>query len=121
MPDIATHGGTNESLPELLSRRARRLSDRRLAIDAGAGLVVAAATAIWQPPGWIPLLGAALAVSGLGVWGILDRELTERVTQHPDRGGALRVGRGLAALVSAGGALLLLLSLLAVALGTWIS
>jgi hypothetical protein len=120
MADLATQNSGSESLPEFLSQRARRLSDRRLAVDSASGLLVGAFAAIWQPPGWIPLCGAAVAFGALGVWGILDRELRER--QSRSRGTAtLRLGRAMAATFAATGAILLLLSLLAVALGRWIS
>ncbi len=65
------------SLPALLADRARRASDRRLVLDALAGLVAGALFVVLRPPMWIPLaaLGGCLAM--FGTWGILDRELSE--------------------------------------------
>lgn len=67
-------GGT---LPALLARRARQASDHRLATEAAAGLVLAAAVAVLQPPLWLPIGLAAACLGLFGAWGILDREAAE--------------------------------------------
>jgi hypothetical protein len=121
MSNSAIHDDSQESLSDFLTRRARGLSDRRLAIDASAGLLIAAAAAVFEPPGWLPLVGAATAIAASGVWGIFDRELAERQTNPGARLAPLRVGRVVAAVFGGAGVVLLLLSLLAVLLGTWIS
>ena len=66
------------SLPEFLAARARHASDSRLAIDALAGLLAAAAVAYWGGPGSPLLFSLAICFFAFGVWGIADRELGER-------------------------------------------
>lgn len=71
---------------------------------------------------WILLSSVALCLVAFGAWGISDRELTER--QQIARPGslvALRLARGLAAVVGGLAALAALFSVLALTLGTWIS
>lgn len=62
------------SLPDLLVARARQASDRRLAIDAAAGLAGSALLAVLRPPLWLPLTALAFCLGAFGLWGILDRE-----------------------------------------------
>jgi len=123
--DTAAPNEQPESLPEFLSRRARRASDRRLAADAAAGVLVAAAALIWRPTGWVVALGAATCLGAFGVWGITYRELGERGAAAAGGAAArtlsLRVVRGLATVVGGTAALLVLVSLLGLALGRWIS
>jgi hypothetical protein len=73
------------SLGELLVTRARQSSDRRLVIDAGAGLVGAAVLAILRPPFWVSLTALAFCLGAFGLWGILDREATESVSHGAQR------------------------------------
>lgn len=112
----------DESLVAALARRARGASDTRLALDAGAGLLIVGVALFWRPPGWIFLLGTGLVLGGFGTWGITDRELAER----GDDAGALetdllRFARGFAAVAAVAAALLLLFGLPSLALGNWIS
>lgn len=65
------------SLPELLVNRARQATDRRLAMNAVIGLIIAVAVAVLRPVLWVPIGALALAIAAFGVWGILDRELLE--------------------------------------------
>lgn len=67
------------SLPQLLAQRARQATDRRLALDAAVGLVVAATLAVVRPPLWLPLAALAFSLGAFGVWGILDREASDAV------------------------------------------
>lgn len=108
------------TLAQLLSARARGASDLRLAIDVAAGVVIAFAVTVWQPPAWPVLLSAGLCFATFGAWGITDRELRERGEGAP---GArwLRVCRRTAALLGVLAGVALLLGVLALALGTWIS
>jgi hypothetical protein len=119
--DISAPDETRESLPEFLTRRARRSSDRRLVIDAAVGVLLAAAMLLWRPPFWIPLLGAALTIGAFGAWGITDRELTDRVARPGSRTAPLRAARATTAVVGGAGALTALLSAFMTLLGTWIS
>jgi hypothetical protein len=105
------------SLPELLVSRARQSSDRRLAVDAAIGIVLAAVVAILRPPLWIPLTALAVCLGAYGAWGILDRELADAAAGKR----ALAVGRGFVAVVGAAAALLFGISLFFGLLGPIIS
>jgi len=122
MVDSPTRPDAN--LAEFLSARARTSSDGRLAVNAAAGLVIAAVAIIWRPAGWHLITSAAICFLTYGAWGIADRELREREAGSPDSVATtrlLRLGRGVAAGLGALAAGALLISLLGVALGTWIS
>ncbi len=112
------------SLVEFLTTRARRSSDTRLVLDAAFGLVAALIALIWRPAGWHLIVSAALCFAAFGGWGITDRELRENGVGAPHSIGALkmlRITRAIAAGVGILGAAVLLVGLLGVALGTWIS
>lgn len=108
------------SLGVLLAARARRASDGRLAIDAGAGIVVIVVALIWRPPGWALLAAAAGCFLAFGAWGIADRSLIARGTDA----GAVRVLRGVrgaAVVLGAVSAVALLVIALGLGLGRMIS
>lgn len=110
------------SLPALLAHRARHASDRRLALDSAAGLLVASGALALRPPGWLLIASAAGCFAAFGAWGIADRELGERSAAGSERlVRALRAGRAIAAIVGLLAALTLLLTAVALGLGTWIS
>lgn len=113
--------GPDLSLAEFLSTRARRSSDGRLALDVACGFVVALAAAVWHGPGWRLLTPAALCFLGYGAWGIADRELLERIGAPPRSLTLLRTARLAAAIVGIAAAVTLVLTGMAVALGTIIS
>jgi len=110
--------GSDLSLAEFLSSRARRSSDGRLALDVACGFVVALAAAVWQGPGWRLITAAALCFLGYGAWGIADRELLERVGATPRSLTFLRVVRLASAIVGIVAAVTLMLMGMAIALGT---
>ena len=113
---------TDVGLHEFLAERARRTSDTRLALGAGGGLAAVVAALSWRPPGWRLLACVGVFVLAFGVWGIADRELHERgATSTPAVGIALRMLRALAAACGALAVLLLLLGVVGLGLGTWIS
>ena len=117
---IATIPQPRATLPALLAQRARHASDGRLALDVGGGLVIAAVALVLRPPGWVPLLSAALCFVAFGSWGITDRMLSEGgrndiVTR------LLRLALGAAVVVGTCAAIVLTLTLFGMALGTWIS
>jgi len=124
---IETIPRSNASLPELLAQRARHASDGRLAFDVGGGILMATIAAILTPPGWLQLLSAGLTFASFGAWGICDRMLSERSlpgASEPGRdahGRWLRAARLAAAALGAGAAVVLLFSVFALMLGTWIS
>ena len=112
------------NLREFLAARARTASDLRLALDAGLGLLATTVALLWRPGGWKLVTSAALCFLAFGGWGIADRELQERA--H-DPGNShitlrlLRLARVFAATLGAGAAIALLVGVLGIALGTWIS
>ena len=110
------------SLPEFLAARARAASDGRLVADVIAGCCGAIAVAVWQPVGWITLLGGAVSLAAFGAWGIIDRELRERVkAPHARAERVLSVLRAGAAAVGTLAAIVAMFAVLGVLLGTWIS
>ena len=112
------------NISEFLSARARSTSDGRLALDAGLGFVVAVVTSIWRPGGWHLIACVGVCFAAFGGWGIADRELAERAVRSMSTEPSLRllrVGRVVSAVVGAIAAIVLLISLLGIALGTWIS
>jgi hypothetical protein len=112
------------NLSQFLSARARGVSDARLVLDAAVGIVVAVVALIWRPAGWYFIASAALCFAAFGGWGIADRELRERHGEASATGTAVRVLRLAQVITATVGALAagaLLIELLGVALGTWIS
>jgi hypothetical protein len=110
------------TLPEALAHRARHASDGRLALDAGLGFLAAIGALVWRPAAWFLVASAALCFAAFGVWGIADRELSERGPAAPAAvAWSLRAARVAATALGVLAAAALLLSALAVALGTWIS
>lgn len=88
------------SLGAFLVARARRTSDARLATDAGGGLVVAVACALFRPPFWVPLTALGVAFTAYGTWAILDRELAdESGLRSPARRRVLTIARAIAAVL----------------------
>jgi hypothetical protein len=109
------------SLPTLLAQRARAATDRRLAIEAGVGLVVVTVVAIFQPPLSLPLAAFALSLAMFGTWGIVDRELADNGGETMRRRRVLRAVRGLAATIGGLAAVLGALTLFFGILGRWAS
>ena len=106
------------SLPELLANRARQASDKRLALDVGAGLLIASAVLILRPPLWIPLTALGFCFVAFGAWGILEREAVDASGSSKR---AITAGRNAAALLGGAAAIVFGLSLFFSALGMWIS
>jgi type IV secretory pathway TrbD component len=106
------------SLPELLMNRARLSSDRKLVINAATGLVAAVSIAILRPPLWSTLSALACCLCAFGLWGILDREVTE-VRPSSKRG--LLIARGLVAAAGTLAAIVFGVTLFFAALGPMIS
>jgi hypothetical protein len=107
------------SLPAFLVQRARAASDRRLAIEASAGIAAAVAATILRPPFWFPAAACGVSVGCFGLWGVLDREIRERVEGASPRG--LVVARLASAILGAASALAAGLTFFFGTLGTWIS
>jgi hypothetical protein len=110
------------SLPEFLTHRARSASVLRLSIDVGAGLAVASAAIWWRPSAWLVLVSIAGCFFAYGGWGLADRARSGKLAQ--DHRLLLTSMEMVCALFGAAGVLAaaaLLLSVWAIALGTWIS
>jgi hypothetical protein len=119
---IDTRQRTDVTLFAALTARARHSSDTRLAADGICGLIAAGTIAWLRPPGWLFLLEASLCIAAFGVWGITARELEERVdADAPAVYAALRAGRFGAAAVGVIAACAMILRVVALTLGTWIS
>lgn len=103
------------SLPELLVGRARQASDRRLVVDAAAGLLASAAFVVLRPPLWVPLTALAFCLGAYGIWGILDREASESHTK------LIAWARGAVGLMGIAAAVVFGFSLFFGLLGQWIS
>lgn len=117
-----TDTSARDSLPGFLAQRARNASDGRLALDAAVGLVALAAAVVIASPVTVLLAAVGTCFFAFGLWGITDRELTERRGRIGRFGGALLLAaRAVAAAIGVIGALGLIFGGLAVALGTWIS
>lgn len=122
MSALRSAPGRDGGIAEFLSARARRASDSRLAVDAGAGLVGLLAALYWRPPGWIALASTAVGLGAFGTWGIADRELRERQSAGQRSFTAmLRLARVVAAAAGAMAVFVFLFALVGVALGRWIS
>ena len=110
------------SLAEFLHARALVTAPTRLVIDVLGGALVAGA-AIWtRPPGWAVLASAGLCLSMYGVWAVSERRLQAGSSDMPAFVEFVwLVARSSAALLGLASLGTLLFSLLALALGRWIS
>ena len=110
------------SLAEFLAHRARSASVKRLSLDIVAGFVGLAAAWLWRPQGWLVAASIAACFSTYGAWGLADR-----VRRSPQNAGSPLLHasmNALCALMAVAGVIAagtLLLSVWALALGTWIS
>ena len=110
------------SLADFLHARALRTPPSRLVIDCTGGALIAGA-ALWaRPAGWAVLASAGGCLAMYGLWAVVERRLqaaSQETSALIEFGWiAVRISAaalGLAALFG------LLFSLLALALGTWIS
>ena len=101
----------------LLADRARRSSDGALALCAGVGLLGAGVTGLLGAR-WAPVALAFVCASTFGVWGIAEREASERADSlegHALR--ALRLVKWIAAAVGTLAGAGILAIVLGVALG----
>lgn len=104
-----------------LASRARATSDGRLVVAVVAGLAAALAIAVWRPPAWLVLASGGMCVAAFGAWGIADRELAERPRTSGMPAAALRTVRLLSLVLGATAAIVTVLNVLGMVLGTWIS
>ena len=112
-----------ETIFSLLADRARSHSVGHLTLTATVGLVDAAALGWKHPAAW-PLATLCAAAGLYGLWGLIDRALSVRVSSGlPDAAATnlLRIVRELVALVGLGATLAAAGGLFGASLGTWIS
>jgi hypothetical protein len=107
---------------EFLAHRARSATVRRLGLDVVLGASTVASVLRWHPAASLLIASAATVFFSDGAWGLLDRGQSSlsnhgwsRAASALDALGALSVLLGV---LAAGG---VLLSVWALALGTWIS
>lgn len=105
----------------LIAKLARRASDGQLVVAAAVGIAAAALIGLLVPDWWFAAL-PLLCIGSFGVWGIAERTAAERLAKAgPSFGGrrALATVRVTAAMVGTLAAALTILTLAAVAIGTW--
>jgi hypothetical protein len=118
---VDTLPGPEVNIFALLAERARHASDGRLAADAAGGLLLATAMLLWRPGGWPMFASAALCVLAYGGWGIADRTLQETDPAHATVRRLLAAARAAAAVIGTLAAIALVLVVMGLALGNWIS
>lgn len=120
-PDRSRDEG--ENIFSVVAALARRATDGQLVLAAATGIASAALIGLVRPTWWFLAL-PLLCVGSFGVWGIAERTTAERVARlGPSFPGqrALAGVRAAAAAIGTLAGLLALLTLVARALGTWIS
>lgn len=121
MIDSPARSEALESLPAFLSGEARKASEGQLAIAVTFGVLVAAVALLWRPDGWTYFLLSGLTCGAFGAWGITDRLLGEQAEAHGGTARLLRITRFLCGGVGAIAGVGLVLRVLFIFLGTWIS
>ena len=121
-PDVRSRD-EGENIFSVVAALARRATDGQLVLAAATGIASAALIGLARPTWWFLAL-PLLCVGSFGVWGIAERTTAERVARlGPSFPGqrALAGVRAAAAAIGTLAGLLALLTLVARALGTWIS
>ena len=121
-PDVRSRD-EGENIFSVVAGLARRATDGQLVLAAATGIASAALIGLVRPTWWFLAL-PLLCVGSFGVWGIAERTTAERVARlGPSFPGqrALAGVRAAAAAIGTLAGLLALLTLVARALGTWIS
>lgn len=109
-------------LAELLGARALRASPARLSVDIVIGTLVIAVAAWTRPASWLLLVSAGACLCAYGAWAFATRRLhAESWRLSPATEQRWRVLHAAAAFIGLAAFVLLLLSLLGMMLGTWIS
>ncbi len=112
---------TEENLGTVLAQLARRTPDGRLVLAAAAGVVAALVAIVLKPPAWFPMLAAGVCLLSFGTWGITDRVLHEVPESVSSTQRVLRTARIAAVVLGMCGGVALVLGVLALAMGNWIS
>jgi hypothetical protein len=110
------------TLPAALAERARGASDLRLAADVTGGIIAILLALMWGGKLGFFLLAAGGCFLGFGVWGIADRELSERGPDASSRQTRLlQLAKYVATIVGAISAALLAVGIMALLIGRVIS
>ena len=112
---------TEENLGTVLAQLARRTPDGRLVLAAAVGVVAALVAIVLKPPAWFPMLAAGVCLLAFGTWGITDRVLHEARDSASSTQRVLRATRVAAVVLGMCGGVALVLGVLALAMGNWIS
>ena len=117
----ARRDSDGENVFALIAKLARRSSDGQLVAAAAVGIVAAASIGLFIPSWWFAAL-PLLCTGSFGIWGIAERTAAERLAKAgPSFGGrrALAAVRVTAAMMGTIAAALTILTLAAMAIGTW--
>ena len=109
------------SLPSFLAGEARSASDGQLVFAATFGILVTAVALLWRPAGFVYFLTSGLTCGCFGLWGIADRMLAEQADAGSRAAALWRGGRFVSAALGALAGAGLLIRILFIGLGTWIS
>ena len=110
-----------ETLRGFLTREIRQASDGQLAFAATFGVIVTTVALWWHLRGWLFFAVSGVTCGAAALWGITDRHLAELDDSQHSASRILRSCRfvfGALGVVAGAGMILRVLSL---ALGTWIS
>ena len=118
---VLSAGRYDAGLLEFLAARARSSSPLRLTGDVAAGAVALAATLWWSSAFDLVVASAAVSLIAYGAWGLLERVELLMPPGWKRMAGLVEALAALVALTGVVGALGVLLSVWALALGTWIS
>lgn len=118
---VLSAGRYDAGLLEFLAARARSSSALRLAGDVAAGAAVLTATLWWSSAFELAVVSAAVCLIAYGAWGLLERAEVLIPARWKRLTGLVEALAALTALTGVLGALGVLLSVWALALGTWIS
>jgi hypothetical protein len=117
---MTTTPHSSDDLFHALAARARATSDGRLVLAVIGGLAAAIGAAVWRSSGWVVIASIGTCAAAVGGWGIADRELGERATRNGSVA-VLRAVRVICIVLGTCAALVVALTVLGTALGTWIS
>jgi putative flippase GtrA len=117
----SARGDSPETLPAFLSGEARKASEGELAIAVTFGVLVALVALLWHPHGWAYFFASGLTCGAFGGWGITDRHLGEQAQADSGAAWVLRLARFACGSVGAAAGVALVLLVLFIFLGTWIS
>jgi hypothetical protein len=112
---------TAETLPDFLARQGRQATDPQLAFAATFGVIVAATALFRHPRGWVYFTASGVTCAAFGLWGICDRLLAEQGELRVAAKRILAFCRFVCGATGAVGGAGLLLSVLFLALGMWVS